>query len=382
MANITIFSICIFIPIYSIFIYPFLISIIANSRAPVRKEDSNIDFRSFHILICVFNEEKVIKERIKNLNELNYPSNKIKITFVSDGSNDNTNSLIKDAQLDNLNINLIINKEKQGKSVCQNQALKNINDEIVLYSDADVKFEKNVISQLNSSFVNTNVGCVTGNVIFHDIKKNSITKSKTKFWLSELRIRSAESKLGILPTASGSCMAVRRNLIDDLPSDVGEDCAIPLMVINKEYKVVFNDSAVTVDPNFQSTLKSEFRSKIRMTSRNLKGTIIYFPKIKLNNFLSLSISIISRKIFRWLTPYFLCSAFCISVFSRQNSFIEFFYYLFLLSFIFSLIGFILYINKKTIFIFDYFFSFFLINISFFIGVIIYLSNKKINHYRY
>ena len=43
------------------------------------------------LLICAFNEQEVIEEKMKNTNNLDYPSDKLQIMWGTDGSTDNTN---------------------------------------------------------------------------------------------------------------------------------------------------------------------------------------------------------------------------------------------------------------------------------------------------
>tara|TARA_Y200000002_G_scaffold383165_1_gene403712 strand:+ start:6090 stop:7235 length:1146 start_codon:yes stop_codon:yes gene_type:complete len=379
MQTITLFCIFLFLPIYSLFLYPIIIIFISKAYRQNISININEKYNSFHVLICAFNEENKILNRLKNLESLNYPKHKLIISIISDGSDDNTNNILKDYVPKNHNINIKINSKRQGKSICQNNLIKTMNEEIVLFSDVDVSFDEDVLLHLNNSFRDEDVGCVTGKVIFQDEKNNSISRSKSIFWDSELLIREAESKLGILPTASGSCMAAKRDLLEEIPPDVGEDCVVPLFIINKNLKVAFNSKAITKDPNFKSDTVGEFRSKIRMTSRNLKGTINFFPTFEKSNFIAISISLISRKIFRWFMPFFLTGAFIISL-STNNVMLNYFSYFFIVSILFAIVGYFIFLNKKKFFIFDLFFSFALVNVSFFIGILYYIFSKKITYY--
>ncbi len=47
------------------------------------------------LLVCAYNEEKVIAAKIKNSFELDYPHDKIKIVIASDGSADRTNDIVR-----------------------------------------------------------------------------------------------------------------------------------------------------------------------------------------------------------------------------------------------------------------------------------------------
>ena len=47
------------------------------------------------VLVAAYNEADFIEDKIKNSLEFNYPKDKLKYIFVSDGSDDNTPGLIK-----------------------------------------------------------------------------------------------------------------------------------------------------------------------------------------------------------------------------------------------------------------------------------------------
>lgn len=51
-------------------------------------------FPSVTLFITAYNEEKIIDEKMSNCRELEYPKEKLKIIWVTDGSNDRTNDLL------------------------------------------------------------------------------------------------------------------------------------------------------------------------------------------------------------------------------------------------------------------------------------------------
>ena len=46
------------------------------------------------LMICAYNEEDVVKEKMENTLALDYPKDKFRIMWVTDGSNDRTNELL------------------------------------------------------------------------------------------------------------------------------------------------------------------------------------------------------------------------------------------------------------------------------------------------
>ena len=56
------------------------------------------DLPKIAILLAVFNEEKVIEEKIKSTFDTNYPLDKIEFWIGSDSSTDRTDSIVKQYQ--------------------------------------------------------------------------------------------------------------------------------------------------------------------------------------------------------------------------------------------------------------------------------------------
>lgn len=46
------------------------------------------------LFITAYNEEQVVDKKMQNCHELNYPKDKLRIMWVTDGSNDHTNELL------------------------------------------------------------------------------------------------------------------------------------------------------------------------------------------------------------------------------------------------------------------------------------------------
>ncbi|MCD8081107.1 MAG: glycosyltransferase [Bacteroides sp.] len=69
------------------------------------------------LFITAFNEESVINEKMKNCLALDYPSDKLHILWVTDGSNDRTNELLKNWP----QATVCFQPERQGKTAAMNR---------------------------------------------------------------------------------------------------------------------------------------------------------------------------------------------------------------------------------------------------------------------
>ena len=111
-----IFYISIFLVFYTYIGYGLLIYLILiiKRRFKQNKETEDIDniIPEVTLFIAAYNEDYVVKKKMKNCYEIDYPKDKLKILWITDGSNDKTNELLKQYE----NITLLFQPERKGKT--------------------------------------------------------------------------------------------------------------------------------------------------------------------------------------------------------------------------------------------------------------------------
>lgn len=256
---------------------------------------------SVAVVLTVYNEEEAITQRLLNILASDYPPGKLRIVVVSDGSTDQTESralAVTGGAIDVLHI-----EGRVGKTAAQNQALLGVEEPIVVFTDADTVFDEYTIRFLVEPFADVHVGCTTGSLRLN-AGDAPLSEVQSRYWRYEGSVRSAATQLGILAVASGACMAVRRELIAPMDPTVGEDCLLPLMVVNDGHKVAHVEQARfwTAGPEDSP---DEFRRRVRMTIRNWQGTWSFSELLNPLKRPGYSFSLWSHKVLRWLSPFFL-----------------------------------------------------------------------------
>jgi cellulose synthase/poly-beta-1,6-N-acetylglucosamine synthase-like glycosyltransferase len=356
--------------------YPFWLVILSRLR-PQKLKKKDI-CPSVTVLLTVYNEERVIEKRIKNLLEADYPRDLLYILIASDGSTDKTNSIVASMAKEENRIRLFTN-EKEGPSSTQNKAIPHARGEIIVLTDADTTYKRDTIKNLIKVFADPRVGCVSGRLVLMNVD-GSISKSQGFYWRYEIFLRKLESKLGLLHTASGQIMAFRKSLFKPFKARYGDDCIIPLDIISQGYKVVHEDSAIAYD-SFPSTARGEFNARVRMTLKNITCTLSKFELLNPLKFPLLSHSILFHKVFRWLTPYFMIALFVTNLFLfNEGSFYKVTFNFQILFYLIGLVGFIGERNNFSVPAASQVFSFILANVGFFLGVLKAILGKKITYY--
>ncbi len=259
---------------------------------------------SITVLLTVHNEADVIRRRIDNLLECDYPSDRLTIVVASDGSTDDTNSIVRSFASDRV---ILHESPGLGKTGTQNAAIRDISSEIIAFTDADILFEKTWLQKIAERFLDPHVGAVDGRAIYEAPTTDAIQASQGHYWNYELKLRQLESELGILAVVAGACFAVRRNLFVTMDPAIGEDCIVPLDVVSQGFLVVHEPLALAY---FESEEDSSItlRRRIRMTLRNWQGT--WTRSKLLNPFChpGYAFALWSHKLLRWMSPIFLATA--------------------------------------------------------------------------
>src|SRR5438105_8295444 len=74
------------------------------------------------VIVPAYNEEAYIAAKIANVERLDYPKDKIEVIFVSDGSTDRTNEILRQAA--GPNVQVILLPTRMGKSNALNRAVE------------------------------------------------------------------------------------------------------------------------------------------------------------------------------------------------------------------------------------------------------------------
>lgn len=257
------------------------------------------------VLLTVYNEKEHILPRLENLLAQDYPRERLEIVVASDGSDDGTDRLVTEfaANHPEVALRLIPVVGREGKSGAQNHAVPELAGEIVVLTDAAARFVPEFISRIVAPFADPAVGCAVGRVAFAD-DDTAVSRGIRRYWRSEMALRAAESHLGILAVASGQAMAFRRNLFRPLPLHVGDDCIIPLDVVDAGARVVHVHDAVTHDET-ETGIGGEFRARARMTARNWTGTWRHPRLLSPLAHPGYAFALWSHKLLRWLSPVLL-----------------------------------------------------------------------------
>ncbi len=320
---------------YIYFGYPLLLSLFCNKKSILA--DNKEGYSSVTFITIAYNEEDYIKDKIENSFSIDYPSDKFEIIIVSDGSTDKTAVIA--VQYQNNGIKFLKFNVRRGKASCLNDAVSAARGELLVFSDANVYYDKDAIRKLVRNFQDKRIGAVTGEVRYV-LDKNSTNQGEGLYEKYERFLRIKESNLYSLVGVNGAMYAIRRNLYVPLKKDIiTDDFLVALNIIAKGYRIAYEPDAKGIEMILTSA-KDEFRRKVRIIAggyqavKELGWKLMGFP-------LPVVFELISHKLLRWLAPFFLLGILIVNIFLLNISLYRALFYIQTLFYASVFLGYIL-----------------------------------------
>ena len=252
------------------------------------------------LLIPVYNGEKVIKDKLENCLSLFYPKNKLEIMVISDCSTDKTEEIV--SSYEHKGVKLLRLEQRSGKTRALNMALRELQSEVVFFTDTSTLLTKDSLVKIAKNFADTRVGCVSGEDRSISALQEKGESGEGVYVGMEMKLRRLESEICNLTGVSGCLYAIRRELVDQIPNDLIDDFYLPLQVA-KQGKRVISESEGIAYVTRVANFKEEFKRRRRTA---LGGLEVFFSELSLLNpfkYGFFSLELLSHKLLRWLTPF-------------------------------------------------------------------------------
>lgn len=297
-------TLCLLMPLYVYFGYPALLWLFTRGKPTIthRRDDS---CRSVALIISCYNEAHVIREKLRNSLELDYPKESLQIIVVSDGSDDGTDELVREFSDDR--IMLIRQEGRLGKTMGINLAMEQVTAEITVFSDANAMYAPDAITKLIRNFAEREAGYVVGAALYTDSNEGASAQNENLYWRYELAIKAMESRLHSVVGGDGAIYAIRSELWEPLEQRDINDFVNPLQIIAKGYRGIFDPEARCYEET-AGDFDREIARKERIVNRSIRGLMRVKATMNPAKVGIFAWQVISHKLLRWLIPLFLAIA--------------------------------------------------------------------------
>ena len=288
------FYISIFLIFYAFIGYP-LSLIVLNKLGEGKMLNIDKGYEpSITIIIPAHNEEKVIENKLKNLIGLDYPKDKIEIIIASDNSSDNTNLIVRTFIQNNKesNIRLYDVNERKGKTNAQNEAVRDSNGEVIIFSDANSMLKENSLYELVKFMSDETVAYVSGQLVYTNGDISNTSNAESTYWNYDLFMREVESKFGSITAGNGAIYAIRKSDYVEFDPIKSHDSAMPIESVLMGKRAVYNKKAIAYEKAGE-TSEDEFKRKVRMSRYILN---VHFERLDKYNFFK----------YGWFSYFYFC----------------------------------------------------------------------------
>jgi glycosyltransferase involved in cell wall biosynthesis len=246
------------------------------------------------VIVAAYAEQEVIAARVSNLRALNYPAQRLEVLVACDGSPDATAARARKAGAD-----LVLELPRGGKVRAQDAAVARARGEIVAFSDANVRWERDALRALVAPFADSRVGYVCGRAGYvneRDANQEGI------YWRYELAIRELESRVRSVTGGNGAIYATRRESYLVVDPIMGHDLSFPFNMVKRGWLALYAPQA-RASERMVPSIEGEFSRKRRMMSHGwpivLRGGMLsprgYDPLY--------AFMIFSHRVLRYLSPF-------------------------------------------------------------------------------
>ena len=380
MIWIIIFWTSIFLLLYTYIIYPALLRILARRKQSNRIVYSkNEDMPDISVIMSVYNEEKVLENKINSIYNTSFPKGKMEVLIGSDGSNDRTVEILGKMKKKLTNFFFYHSNIRKGKPNVLNDLVSKAKGDILILTDANVLLNESTITGLVKHFKNPEIGLVDSRMVNTGIKKNGISRQESAYISMEANLKHREGLIwGTMMGPFGGCYAMRKNLFIPVPENFLVDDFFLNLNVLKNRKKSINDMKVTVSEDVSDILSEEFRRKKRIAAGSFQN-LSHYAGLLWPPYTSLSFSFFSHKILRWFGPLFLFLIIISNtfIFMRNEVYI---YSMYLEGILITITIIDLIVNRfnKHIAFFRYVTHFFSMNLALSLGLIFFLKGIKTN----
>jgi cellulose synthase/poly-beta-1,6-N-acetylglucosamine synthase-like glycosyltransferase len=174
----------------------------------------------------------------------------------------------------------------------------------LLFTDANGSVAKDALKTLVRHFADPRVGCVCGSVKYSDARHTGAHQGESFYMRYDSWIKRLESRLGSVMGAFGGMFAFRREFFAPMDSMLPVDMEIPLEVLRRGARVIFEPEAVSIEPA-SGKFTVEFSRHARINARLFYGMERWVRKLLVPFRPFVLFAFLSKKALRWFSPFLL-----------------------------------------------------------------------------
>jgi cellulose synthase/poly-beta-1,6-N-acetylglucosamine synthase-like glycosyltransferase len=301
-----IFWVCVAVVFYTYLGYGMLLWLIISIKRLVRGKQSptpmptDDELPTMTLMICAYNEQDVVKEKMQNTRALDYPKDKFRVMWVTDGSNDRTNELLKEYP----EVDIVFSPERRGKTAALKHGLRELKTQYVAFTDANTMINSGAMKEIARLFMDKTVGCVSGEKRVAARKEGEMAaEGEGMYWRYESTLKKWDSELYSTMGAAGELYAIDPKLVREVPDNaLLDDFMMSMYIVDEGKRIAYSPDAYAMEYG-SADIHEESKRKRRIAAGGLQS--IWWLRKMLNPLRQplVAFQYISHRVLRWsVTP--------------------------------------------------------------------------------
>lgn len=298
------FWICLILVFYTYIGYGMLLWVLVSikrliyGRQKKRELPPDNELPEVTLMICAYNEQDIVDFKMENTRQIKYP--KLKVVWVTDGSNDHTNDYLAKYH----DVEVIYSPERRGKTAALNHGLSLVKSELVVMTDANTMLNPESIQEIVRCFMDPKVACVAGEKrVAARHEGQAAAEGEGLYWKYESTLKRWDGELYSAMGAAGELCAIRRSLYEPMPENaLLDDFVMSLRMVDKGYKIAYTADAYAMEYG-SADLTEESKRKRRIAAGGLQS--IWWLRNMMNPLRQpvVAFQFVSHRVLRWsITP--------------------------------------------------------------------------------
>ncbi|QCR22500.1 glycosyltransferase family 2 protein [Pontibacter sp. SGAir0037] len=282
--------------------YALVVWLWAKSKNRFRKEVSVKGFEpDVTLVVPAYNEADILEQKIENCLMLDYPADKLKIVFITDGSTDHSAKVLAQyPEVQHLHV-----QQRGGKSLAENRAMSFVKTPYVIFTDCNSYLNKEAVREIVKHYQDAGVGAVSGEKKIFSMDSAS-GSGEGLYWKYESFLKRCDSEIYSLMGAAGELVSFRSELFQPLEEDtILDDFVQSLRIVEKGYRVIYEPKAYAMEAP-SASLAEEMKRKIRICAGGWQSMVRLASLLNPLKQPVVTFLYVSHRVLRWsLTPLFL-----------------------------------------------------------------------------
>ncbi len=270
---------------------------IGKKKAPLTQITEN-DELAVTIVIAAYNEEAFIRQKIENTLSLDYPSEKLQIIFITDGSTDKTPEIIRDYE----HITLLHQPLRKGKTAALNRAMPFVKNPVVIFCDANTMLNTSCIRELVKHYKDEKVGGVAGEK--RVLSGEGMVQQEGLYWKYESYLKKLDASYETVVGAAGELFSFRTRLWTDIEEDsILDDFMLSMRIVQKGYRIMYEPLAYATE-TASASVKEESKRKVRIAAGGFQSMSRLTELLNVFKYGKAAFLYISHRVLRWAVSPF------------------------------------------------------------------------------